>query len=156
MRLARFVVTSLLVSSACATVPPAHMDPARDPANPKAREAPLVVGGQLPGPDDPTLRVGKPPFETGESGTKPGSTGGHHHGGGNPEEKPAAPMGHERHDMPAPAAPKKPPPPDHAGHEMHDQKQEAIYTCPMHPEVRSKTPGKCPKCGMTLVPEEKK
>ena len=25
------------------------------------------------------------------------------------------------------------------------------YTCPMHPEVISDTPGKCPKCGMTLV-----
>ncbi len=29
----------------------------------------------------------------------------------------------------------------------------AIYTCPMHPEVESPTPGKCPKCGMELVPK---
>ena len=28
---------------------------------------------------------------------------------------------------------------------------EAVYTCPMHPEVRSDKPGKCPKCGMDLV-----
>jgi RND family efflux transporter MFP subunit len=28
-----------------------------------------------------------------------------------------------------------------------------IYTCPMHPEVTSPTPGKCPKCGMDLVPQ---
>ena len=28
------------------------------------------------------------------------------------------------------------------------------YTCPMHPEVRSDTPGSCPKCGMTLEPVE--
>ena len=27
------------------------------------------------------------------------------------------------------------------------------YTCPMHPEVHSASPGKCPKCGMDLVPE---
>jgi hypothetical protein len=27
-----------------------------------------------------------------------------------------------------------------------------VYTCPMHPEVRSNVPGHCPKCGMTLVP----
>jgi Cu(I)/Ag(I) efflux system membrane fusion protein len=27
-----------------------------------------------------------------------------------------------------------------------------IYTCPMHPEVRSPTPGQCPKCGMDLQP----
>jgi hypothetical protein len=25
-----------------------------------------------------------------------------------------------------------------------------IYTCPMHPEVQSDKPGKCPKCGMNL------
>ncbi|MEO7265088.1 MAG: heavy metal-binding domain-containing protein [Ferruginibacter sp.] len=25
------------------------------------------------------------------------------------------------------------------------------YTCPMHPEVKSDKPGKCPKCGMGLV-----
>jgi P-type Cu+ transporter len=29
---------------------------------------------------------------------------------------------------------------------------QAEYTCPMHPEVRSPTPGNCPKCGMALVP----
>src|SRR5213078_3785395 len=28
------------------------------------------------------------------------------------------------------------------------------YTCPMHPEVVMDAPGKCPKCGMTLVPVE--
>lgn len=26
-----------------------------------------------------------------------------------------------------------------------------MYTCPMHPEVQSDKPGKCPKCGMALV-----
>lgn len=29
------------------------------------------------------------------------------------------------------------------------------YSCPMHPEVRSKTAGKCPKCGMDLQPAPK-
>src|SRR5690606_113954 len=29
----------------------------------------------------------------------------------------------------------------------------AIYTCPMHPEVRQEGPGTCPKCGMALEPE---
>lgn len=27
----------------------------------------------------------------------------------------------------------------------------AAYTCPMHPEVISEKPGKCPKCGMDLT-----
>jgi protein SCO1/2 len=30
------------------------------------------------------------------------------------------------------------------------QQQEAEYSCPMHPEVKSKTGGSCPKCGMHL------
>ena len=29
-----------------------------------------------------------------------------------------------------------------------------IYTCVMHPEVQQPAPGKCPKCGMTLVKKE--
>ncbi|MDD9727651.1 copper-translocating P-type ATPase [Roseovarius sp. SK2] len=28
-----------------------------------------------------------------------------------------------------------------------------VYTCPMHPEIRGTEEGKCPKCGMFLVPE---
>jgi len=27
------------------------------------------------------------------------------------------------------------------------------YLCPMHPEVRQTGAGKCPKCGMDLLPE---
>jgi P-type Cu+ transporter len=29
---------------------------------------------------------------------------------------------------------------------------DRIYTCPMHPDVRQRGPGNCPKCGMTLEP----
>lgn len=32
----------------------------------------------------------------------------------------------------------------------------AIYTCPMHAEVTSSTPGDCPKCGMALVRKERR
>jgi len=31
-----------------------------------------------------------------------------------------------------------------------ENKPEAVYTCPMHSEVKSDKPGKCPKCGMNL------
>ena len=30
------------------------------------------------------------------------------------------------------------------------QQQEVAYVCPMHPEVKSKAAGSCPKCGMNL------
>jgi len=42
----------------------------------------------------------------------------------------------------------------HQGHNMPAKQQPAkteIYTCPMHPEVQSDKPGRCPKCGMDLV-----
>src|SRR3989338_5709488 len=39
-----------------------------------------------------------------------------------------------------------------------DQKEHPdsniIYTCPMHPEVKSKTSGRCPACGMELIPKK--
>ncbi len=31
--------------------------------------------------------------------------------------------------------------------------QDTTYVCPMHPEVTSERPDRCPKCGMRLVPE---
>jgi len=51
----------------------------------------------------------------------------------------------------------------HVGHAVHAGATEpggrpraaantAIYTCPMHPEVRHEGPGECPICGMALEP----
>jgi len=36
-----------------------------------------------------------------------------------------------------------------------NQTQDAgrFYLCPMHSDVRQADPGKCPKCGMDLLPE---
>ena len=49
---------------------------------------------------------------------------------------------------------------DHSHHHAHwtssssaqAASADAIYTCPMHPEVRQKGPGSCPICGMALEP----
>ena len=57
-----------------------------------------------------------------------------------PAHAPAAHAhGHAHHASAAPSP--KPAPPG------------AIYTCPMHPEVRQDNPGSCPICGMALEPE---
>lgn len=45
-------------------------------------------------------------------------------------------------------------------HHQHDEKKKvttssnpnAVFTCPMHPEIRQNGPGSCPKCGMALEP----
>lgn len=34
--------------------------------------------------------------------------------------------------------------------------KETTYTCPMHPQIRQPKPGRCPICGMELVPAAKK
>jgi len=36
---------------------------------------------------------------------------------------------------------------------LHAPVPGAIYTCPMHPEIRQDHPGDCPKCDMALEPE---
>lgn len=41
-------------------------------------------------------------------------------------------------------------------HKMDQGKNGTLYTCPMHPEVKSDRPGKCPKCGMDLIPQQEK
>jgi P-type Cu+ transporter len=60
------------------------------------------------------------------------------------------------HKHPAPSGARP-----HLGHEGHEHPAQASstasasppapYVCPMHPEVRSHEPGRCPKCGMNLV-----
>lgn len=45
------------------------------------------------------------------------------------------------------------PAPHHPVHEATAGGGKAIYTCPMHPQVRQVGPGNCPICGMALEPE---
>lgn len=40
-------------------------------------------------------------------------------------------------------------------HPINEPGPGLIYTCPMHPEIKQDTPGKCPICGMNLEPVEK-
>ena len=40
----------------------------------------------------------------------------------------------------------------HATQKSQKSKDEVTYSCPMHPDVKAKKKGKCPKCGMDLRP----
>ncbi|MDH4091757.1 MAG: efflux RND transporter periplasmic adaptor subunit [Cyclobacteriaceae bacterium] len=40
------------------------------------------------------------------------------------------------------------------GHTVEDHQNGSVWTCVMHPQIRADKPGKCPICGMTLVPIE--
>ncbi len=59
-----------------------------------------------------------------------------------PEAPSHRPPPYEPDPLLSPAPPRNPEPP-----------LGQVYTCPMHPAVRESRPGKCPKCGMTLLPK---
>lgn len=91
---------------------------------------------------------------------------GMNHGGGAPADakKPAS-SDHSQHQPGVPQAPQAKPedhsehqpkvqkPEDHSQHQKKPERQILYWYDTMHPEVRSDKPGKCPKCGMDLVPK---
>jgi hypothetical protein len=118
------------------------------PASPDAPQAPLPpVGETLAEPSEPqTTEATSPDAHSHESG-------------GAAEATPAAtPDGshdasHAGHSGSVPTPTTAP----HTGHgapasATQADKEAARWTCPMHPEVMQPEPGKCPKCGMKLVP----
>ena len=116
----------------------AARNPQLDPTSTQAEEAPARAAPELPH-NDPTLSVVESPQP---APTPTPSVEPHHH------HESAPPESHHHGSAPAESHQHKPPLPEKAKPEHEHGK---IYTCPMHPEVRSDKPGKCPKCGMTLV-----
>src|SRR5262245_17796861 len=127
--------------AACTIGPVVRPASSADPASPQAEEAP-----QPPGPwlnrEDPIL-ARRPPAEGGASPPAGGQGhGGHDHGV-------PAPGPHSAKE-PA-ASPHAAPPHDHAKEPRlspkvspkHDRRDEEVYTCSMHPEVRLSKPGRC-------------
>jgi len=51
---------------------------------------------------------------------------------------------------PAPAPMPKPSAMPPRAHSAAPAPAATVFSCPMHPEVRSSSPGQCPKCGMNL------
>lgn len=41
-------------------------------------------------------------------------------------------------------------------HEHMEMSAKTMYTCSMHPDIKSDKPGDCPKCGMKLIKAEDK
>lgn len=56
--------------------------------------------------------------------------------------------GHGQHAQPTSPPPPKP---QASSGRAPVSERSVVYTCPMHPEVTSTSPGRCAKCGMTLV-----
>jgi len=95
------------------------------------------------------------------------------HGGGTYRQVDAGrgPGADKRSEPQTPAAdphqhgPAIPPPAQEGDHSQHEPPDGGgvqdvaeivtVYACSMHPEVTSADPGKCPKCGMTLVKRRK-
>lgn len=97
-----------------------------DPSNPNGPESPPS-----------TLWAATDSARPGHGGSAPGSEhehAGHDHSAGNTSATMSS----------APSAPAQ----------GASSDSSATYTCPMHPEVTSSQPGKCPKCGMRLVPKK--
>lgn len=72
-----------------------------------------------------------------------------------PDAMPPPPSSGAPSPAPLPAPAPRVPPKMPAGGKQQSAPATTIYTCPMHPEVRSASPGSCPKCGMDLVPAAK-
>jgi hypothetical protein len=103
------------------------IDAQNDPANPSARESPIPSStGSLVSDIDAMPTKQDPPGKT-----------------SSPEQEmkdmPGMKGMNGMKDMPA------------MGSNTMASPAKTIYTCPMHLEVQQDQPGKCPKCGMTLV-----
>jgi len=138
-RFLTIAVLLLMVSCTSPSVPPLSED---HPANPDVTAVPL------PSPS-PTFSLAEAaPIEPSVvQSSALGTHEGHDHGEApNAAENKSAPDQSHQHDQ----------------RFMKDENDSATqpaaqsrYVCPMHPEVTSDKPSKCPKCGMKLVEKDR-
>ena len=113
---------------------PKRSPTAMDPSNPAAPESPALALSALSRADEaPPVPAQYPgqPRDRAPAGPASAAEHGHDHGSNASSDK----------DKSVEA--------ENAG-----KPKATAYTCPMHPEVVADKPGRCPKCGMKLVPKE--
>ncbi len=133
---ARLCATLLLCLVHCGCTGDVHIAPpgVEHPASIDAPAAPVHAPSPLLSDADPVVRT--PPA------TPPGGAAHQGHAALSSHEHGDASMGHGEASM------------QQNGAEPNDEAAAplpAAYVCPMHPEVISPQPGRCPKCGMQLV-----
>jgi hypothetical protein len=146
-----FVLLSGCTSGASA--PPISSD---HPASPDAGEAaPNAQSQTLTTAEAPTIRESNPSMPQMQMRDGQG-TSGMSHGSGEMNHG-AMPHGMSNMSMPStqPGAAAALSAPREAAATQPATTQTVLYTCVMHPEVMSDKPGKCPKCGMTLVEKKR-
>lgn len=138
--MSRLAVLAVVLATvcACASELPGRT-PALDPSNPTAAESPASA---------PSLTLARsenlPSTAADESLLPAPKQQPHRHGDAAAEPSPPTGGPEAVHEQASPKEKGK------TGTKKGPKTSTTSYTCPMHPEVKSPKPGRCPKCGMKL------